>query len=276
MKHLFSGLLLIGGFPLLAQHSFEQVNKLIEQGVEFDNNQQQPTKALASYQSALDILLKDYSDSTWHMGLVHCNMAYAYANNGDFSLAGANLKRGLEYYRKAGFTRSDSFVQGLQDLGVIYELTGNTTTALEYYQLAVDSAKVIFGDQPLQLVRFYNLAGYGQNTYGSAWKAIPLLKDAHRILLSADTLYYDWLWATTNNLGLGYHRMYNDGMLLYADSALHYYEQALIAAKQTFSPLDIKLAESYANVAGMLNNTMHTDESILYLDSAAQINKAVE
>ncbi len=275
MRFLFIGLLFFGILPLIAQHSFSEVDQLIEQGTELDNNQLKHGEALIKYQAALDILTTEYPDSIWYLALVSCKIGYAHVNTGNYRLAGNFLEKGLNLYRQVNDTRSDSFVQALHDLGVIYERIGNTTAALKYYQLAVDSAKVTFGKQNIELVKYYNSAGYGQNTYGNTKEAIPLLGNAYQILLAQDSLSYNWMWFTATNLGNSYHILAIEGDSMYADSALVYYRKSLAFCKKAFDANGIELAQAYYTIAGILNNMVRTDESILYLDSAVQINPNV-
>jgi len=277
LRHSLLFITLFLAISLLGQTNFERAVQLINKGDIFDENKQF-SKGLTSYRTALDLLLIS-GDSLKYIGLAYSNIGYNNFSTRDYNKAVFNLRQGLRYYQKAGHTKNISYVNGLRDLAIMNERIQQIDSANYYYQAALEDAKALLGSNDISTVKFYNSAGYSQNRYGDIRKAIPLFKKAREILIQNNSIHYNWSRTTATNLGDSYNRLINENLSdinVYGDSAVHFYQEALEYSKKSLPSKSIKLAQAYYNVAGMLNNIPgETDESIMYLDSATNINTGV-
>lgn len=258
-------------FLCLLQFSFAQetakIDKLINDGVQLEQSQQFQ-KAFSKYEEALSIISKgDYPIS--YRCLVYANMGYNRIQKGEKDNALSHLKVALQLHEKSKQADNLHVLNWASDIGTIHIELGEFDSTYVYYCQALEKAKVLYKNDMSSLVKYYYLMGtyyYNLKRYKEAISYIMKVKPFFNSNTEEDTYL---AWAATNILGNAHNA------LVQMDSAVYYFKKNLNYGKQYLPSDHIRLAESYYNLAGGLNNSEQIEASIMYLDSAIAINKHI-
>ncbi|CAF1052073.1 unnamed protein product [Rotaria sordida] len=231
------------------------------------DNMGEYSKALSSYERALEIWKIALPPNHPDLAVAYLNIGNVYNNMGEYSKALSSYERSLEIRKIALPPNHPDFAQSYNNIGSVYYNMGEYSKALSSYERSLEIKKIALPPNHPDFAQSYNNIGnvyYNMGEYSKALSSYERSLEIRKIALPPN--HPDFA-QSYNNIGIVY---YNMGEY---SKALSSHERSLEIRKIALPPNHPDLAASYNNIGNVYYNMGEYSKALSFLQKGLEIRQ---